>query len=253
MESFLIALVVFICLFGAAMAALYTHHLLPEAHLAKETQDSIRLGIGMIVAVSALVLGLMTAWVQTSFSKVRSDVATFATELALLDDTLRDYGPTATPVRQDLISYLQRALSQTWPQNGQPVIVDDDVAEDLLHRCAIAIEALRPADDLHRQLAAQANTQIETLIQQRWTLIEEAGFSISPIMLCMVIFWLSVVFASFGYSAPRNRLVIINFVLCAVSISGAIFIIVKLADPFGGVIAISPQPLQITLHHMLRA
>ena len=71
-------------------------------------------------------------------------------------------------------------------------------------------------------------------------------------MLGALILWLTIIFASFGYSAPRNRLVQITFFLCAFSISGAIFLIVELGDPFGGIIKVSATPLQTALDHMMK-
>ena len=79
--------------------------------------------------------------------------------------------------------------------------------------------------------------------QTRWLLFEQSGSSISKPFLVVVIFWLSVLFVSFGLYAPRNTTVIVTLVVGALSVSGAIFLIVELDHPFSGLIQISSTPL----------
>jgi hypothetical protein len=250
-NSWAVGLIMFACLFGAAMASLVLHKRLPAPSLTKETQDVMKLGVGMIIAMSTLVLGLLTASVKGEFDSVNSDIKQFATEIVLLDRTLRIYGGEADGARQDLVLYVRRALAETWPQTGQPVVVEDTTAEALLDRAEARILALKPAGDTQDAGKLTAVTQIQSVVQQRWKLIEEAQNTISPIMVWVLIFWLSVTFASFGYNAPKNRIVIAVFFLCAASIGGAMFLILELDGPFGGLIQVSPEPLQMTLNHML--
>jgi hypothetical protein len=250
-NAFLVGVIMFVCLFGSAMGSLILHRRLPEPSLTKETQDVMKLGVGMIVAMSTLVLGLLTASVKGEFDSVNADVKQFATELVLLDRTLRLYGAEAEPARQELIRYVQRALAETWPGSGQPALVEDATAEALLDRAEQRILALKPADETRSTHKTTATSEIESIVNQRWKLVEEAQNSISPIMIVVLIFWLSITFASFGYNAPRNRIVISVFFLCAASIGGAMFLILELDGPFDGIVKVSPEPLEVTLDHML--
>ena len=249
--SWFVGILMFVCLFSAAMASLILHRKLPEPILSKDTQDVMKLGIGMIIAMSTLVLGLLTASVKGAFDSVNADVKLFATEIVMLDRTLRFYGPDAEPARQDLIRYTDRALAETWPRKGQPAVVEDSTAEALLDRSEQRILALKPLDDAHSAGKIYAISQIQYVVQQRWKLIEEANNSVSPLMVVVLIIWLSIVFASFGYNAPRNRIVIAVFLLCAASIGGAMFLILELDGPFDGIVKVSPEPLQVALDHML--
>ena len=62
--------------------------------------------------------------------------------------------------------------------------------------------------------------------------------------LVVVVFWLCIIFASFGLYAPRNATVIATLCVCALSVSGAIFLILELDRPFEGIVRISNAPLQ---------
>lgn len=59
-------------------------------------------------------------------------------------------------------------------------------------------------------------------------------------MLIILICWLAIVFMSAGLFAPPNATVIVALMLAALSVSGAIFLILELDMPFDGIIQISP-------------
>ena len=103
---------------------------------------------------------------------------------------------------------------------------------------------------MHRRLASDCLNDFERLTQQRWKLIEEAHGSISVPFYAVLVFWLVVVFASFGLSAPRNLIVFITLGLGAVSIASATFVILDLDTPFGGLFSASSQPLRDALMHL---
>lgn len=69
-------------------------------------------------------------------------------------------------------------------------------------------------------------------------------------MLVVVVFWLAMIFFSFGLFAPRNATVIASFVVSGLSVSGAIFLMLEMYDPFRGLIQISGAPLRSALEHL---
>ena len=161
---------------------------------------------------------------------------------------MRAYGADAEPTRQALEAYTARALARTWPSNGEGV-VEDRQAEELLEQARDQILAFMPASERLRVLAAEARDGIRKLIEQRWKLIEDSAGSLSLPFLGVLVFWLTLVFASFGYNAPRNALVVISLLLCAVSITGALFLIVEMDGPFDGLIKVPGAPLEAALAH----
>ncbi len=245
MSGLATGVLVFVFLAGAALLSLWLHPRLPPAHRSKETADIIRLGIGVVATVTALVLGLLITSVKGSFDQVNTDVHVFATELILVDRLLRFYGPGAEQARALLTRYTERALRETWPKGGT-AIVEDQTAGKLLDRAEEAILVL-PPDPHHPGLTAQADAEIRDVVRERWTLIEESGSAVSPAFVIALTLWLGIIFASFGYNAPHNGLVVAVLLICAASIAGAIFLIVEMDGSFTGLIVVPSDSVQRAL------
>jgi hypothetical protein len=87
-------------------------------------------------------------------------------------------------------------------------------------------------------------------MQTRWLMFEQSSRSISLSMLIVLIFWLSALFVSFGLFAPMNATVTSSFLIAAVSVSAAIFLIGEMYMPYSGVIRVSSAPLRATIRHL---
>ena len=122
--------------------------------------------------------------------------------------------------------------------------------DDILTRVEFGIRELEPHDPMHSRLETTCIAQYERLMQTRWRLIEEARSSISTPFFVVLIFWLAVVFGAFGLNAPHNLLSYVMIALAALSISSAIFVILDLDTPFGGVFTVSSEPLRHALMHL---
>ena len=75
-------------------------------------------------------------------------------------------------------------------------------------------------------------------------LIEQSGSSIPLPFLVLLVLWLAVIFASLGLFAPRNGTVYAVMLVCALSASSAIFLILEMDQPFEGLLEISDAPLR---------
>ena len=71
--------------------------------------------------------------------------------------------------------------------------------------------------------------------------------AVSVPLLVVLVLWLTIIFISFGLFAPFNATVVSSLFLSALSVSGAIFLILDMYTPYTGVIGISSAPLQIAL------
>ena len=118
MSVIAISVLVAVCIFAGGLGGLYLHRVLPPDHQTKETQDVVRLGIGMLSVLASLVLGLLIATAKTSYDATDHAIRSYAAELALLNETLRDYGGTASVPRDLLRSYTERVLQDGWPADG---------------------------------------------------------------------------------------------------------------------------------------
>ena len=81
-------------------------------------------------------------------------------------------------------------------------------------------------------------------------MFEQGSSSVSVPLLAALIFWLAVIFCSFGLLAPRNATVVATLCLCALSVSVAIFLVLEMYSPFSGVVQISDAPLRSALAHL---
>ena len=68
--------------------------------------------------------------------------------------------------------------------------------------------------------------------------------------LVVLVFWLTILFASFGLSAPLNTTVLTTLLVCVLSVAGAIFLILELDQPFAGLVQVPSAPLRNALAHL---
>ncbi len=250
MNAIIVSLLVVLCIFVAGIIGMQLHRLVPRTHMTKDTQDVIRLGIGMISVLASLVLGLLIATAKSSYDTTDQAVRNYAAEIALLNETFRDYGGNAAVPRNLLRAYTETLLHDIWPADGSSAHLNDQHAEQLMERVREAVRALRPVDAGQTWLRDQALTINVSLLRDRWLLIGEQGQSISPVVLGILVSWIAVIFMSFGFNAPRNGTIIVAFLICALAIGGSIFLIMEMDTPLSGVLQISSWPLQNVLAQM---
>jgi hypothetical protein len=245
------SLLVAACIFGGGVAGLVLHRVLPSDHLTKETQDAVRLGTSMLSVLASLVLGLLIATAKTSFDTTDGEIRKYGADLILLAETFRDYGATAAAPAAILRTYTKRLLADNWPASGaRGDLAEDAQAGALLEHVRETIRALKPVDAGQTWLRDQALQINTSLLQQRWLLIEQSEPSVRPLMLMVLVTWITLIFAGFGLNAPRNATVVTAFLICSVAIGGSIFLILQLDSPFDGVMRISSRPILTALAHM---
>jgi len=251
MNTITVSLLVAACIFGGGLMGLYLHRIQPPHHLTKETQDVIRLGTGMLSVLASLVLGLLIATAKSSYDTTDRAIRSYAAELALLNETLRDFGGDASVPRDLLRSYTDKLLQEGWPKNGKrSAVLENEEARLLLERVRETIRALNPIDAGQKSLQDQAIDINLNLLRQRWLLIEQQGPSVQRVVLVILVSWVTVIFVSFGMNAPRNGTVVLAFLICSLAIGGAIFLILEMDRPLDGVMQISSWPMQNVLAHM---
>ena len=78
----------------------------------------------------------------------------------------------------------------------------------------------------------------------RWLLTQQLGQGTPKPFLALLVFWLVLLFASFGLFAPRNFISAVTLALCALAVAGAVGMILELEKGFGGLVHISPEPMR---------
>ncbi|WP_213777975.1 DUF4239 domain-containing protein [Caballeronia sp. dw_276] len=245
------AILIFAILSSAGIGCLFFHHRVMSRHHDDATLSVIRLIAGIFVVMTSLVLGLMINSAKNRFDGINRDVHAFATDLVLLDRTLQLYGSDAADARRRLARYVERAADGKWTSRD-PLLVSDKTSEELLNDVGNSLRSFSPADGEHLAVWNDARQEYSKIVELRWALLEQSEGSIPPPIVAMVVTWLLLVFASFGYRAPRNAIVIGSLLVAAALMSSTIYLILELDAPFSGAISVSPAPLQRVLAEMKR-
>src|SRR5262249_51734141 len=88
------------------------------------------------------------------------------------------------------------------------------------------------------------------LRKTRWLMYEQETVSVSLPLVVILVLWLTIIFISFGLFAPFNATVVSSLFSSALSVSGAIFLILDMYRPYSGLIQISSAPLRLALAHL---
>jgi hypothetical protein len=248
-----IALIVFGCVFGGSLLGMFLRAVMPEHHLSQESKDVIKLGMGLIATITALVLGLVLATAKSSFDAQDSAVKHTAVKVLLLDRVLAQYGPETKEMRDLMRRTLAERVDATWPEErSQPARLDTPEALPSAAGEGIqyGIRQLAPQNDSQRWLQSRALQIAGDIMETRWLLLGGAGGSIPLPFLVIVVFWLTIIFGSFGLFAPRNATVVTVLFVCALSVAGAMFLILEMDDPFHGLMKISSAALRYAISHL---
>jgi len=250
LEAF-IAMVIFLCLAASAFASMAIWLRLPARHRDDDTNTVVRLAANLFGVMTSLILGLMINSAKNTFESIDHNVHAYATQLILLDRTLRQYGPETNAVREPLGAYVQRVVSDVMPQGETPVIANR-LSEHLLTEIGGRLGTMTPPDAAHGALLQDARQHLQKVLEQRWVLVEQSEGAIPLPLIVMLVLWLMLIFGSFGFRAPRNAVVVGSFVLAAALIASSLYLILDMDIPFSGPIQISPAPLERALTEISR-
>lgn len=251
-------------LVGAAAVGSFIRSRLPEEHRSRKSMELVQLTITLLVTFTSIVLGLLTGSVKSEFDAAYHARGTYAAELAQMDQCLRDYGPETEPMRADLRSYVAAVIASTWPDEpppknihypsveGIPITGESPKLGAILDRVHSQLRSLEPKTSLQQRVLADCMNQFADLTKSRWEVIEGSDRSITPPFYWVLDLWLIILFASFGLTAPLNRVTILIVGLTAISITIAVAVIADLDAPYGGVFGIPSTSMRNALDDMTR-
>src|SRR6266853_1866897 len=214
------------CIFGGALLGLLLHGLLPEHHLRDASKDTVKVGAGMIATLSALVLGLLVGSAKNTFDTAEAEMTQGSAKIILLDRLLADYGPETKAAREQLRRTVATQIEDLWPEEKTGVSgLAAFERTNGLEAVQMTLLKVMPTTDAQRQLFAAAQQICGDLRQTRWLLVEQTQ---SPI--------------------PIPFLAVL--LICALSVSGAIFMILEMSHPLDGTIKVSSAPMRKALEHL---
>lgn len=254
MAPLVIAFIVLGCSFGAALVGTYLNRALPERHLDADSRDVMKLVMGLVATMAALVLGLLVASANSSHEQQTGELRDLSANVILLDRTLALYGPEAELVRGGLRDVIRQTHDAVWSADGvrRPENLNSVMVQKAARAKLAQVAALDPKNDMQRMLKAHAFEQVENVSKSRLQMFESRGGQIPWPFLAVLIFWISILFLGFGLLARLNATVTVALFLGAVSVSGAIFLILELNEPYRGLLQISDAPLQMAIAELDR-
>lgn len=237
-----VSAIIFLCIFASALLGMWLRSMLPEHHLNTDTKDLVKLGVGLVGTMAALLLGLLVASAKSSYDTRSSELTQLSANIVLLDRALAHYGPETGDIRRLLQITTARMIDQIWSKGGAalPSQSGGGVLFDKLQQ-------LVPRSEAQRAIQSQAQSTMISIGQTQLLLFAQSASSISTPFLVVVVFWLSMLFVSFGLFAPRNGTAIATLLISAISVAGALYLILELDQPFSGLIQIPDTPLRNAL------
>ncbi|HME43798.1 MAG TPA: hypothetical protein VKF36_11975 [Syntrophorhabdales bacterium] len=249
MSALVASLIAFGCIFGGTLLGERLRPLLPDHHVSAESKDVLKLGIGMIATLSALVLGLLIASAKGTFDTTSSELKQTSSKIILLDRTMAEYGPETKEARDVLRRSVTSALERVWPEEKTeqmeakalaPTAGAETVQNKLLQ--------LSPKSDAQRWLQSRALQVSADVAEAGWLLIQQRGeSSLSKPFLVMLVCWLTIIFFCFGLFSPRNATVSIVLLICALSVASSLYLIQEMDSPYQGLMKVSSGPLRSAL------
>jgi hypothetical protein len=253
MNPTIVGFIVFACAFLGALFGMWLRNVLPEHHLDGESKETVKVSIGLIATMTALVLGLVTASSKSSFDSVDAAVKQTAIQVLTLDRVLARYGAETKEIRKSLQHVIGARIENIWPQDSSKLASLDPISTGAMleaERIADAIRGLKPHDDSQRALQSKALDLTETLLQTRWLTITSSESSVPVPFLVILVFWLTITFASFGLFTSRNVTVVGILFVCALSVGSAVFLVLEMDAPFYGLIRVSEDPIRNAYEHL---
>ena len=244
MSSIGVSALAFGLVFGGALLGLFISTRLPEHHQSSGSKDVVRMGMGMVGTIAALVLGLLVSSAKTFCDGQRDELMQMSANVVLVDRLLQHYGPEANGARESLRLAVGRILTRIWPEErtGKATLLPMTARnEDVYDQ----IDALAPKDDRQRALQSRALSLMLSMGQMRWLIFEQTSEAVSTPLLIVIIFWLTSIFVSWGLYSPVNATTVASFFAAALSVSGAILMIMELYSPYSGLLRVSSAPLRL--------
>ena len=252
MSSTAVALITFVCTFSAAMLGLRLRLRLPSEYVSGDSRDSIKFIMGLVATMTALVLGLVTASAKSSYDAIDVAVKQGSINLLALDRELHSFGSETNEIRSSLRRLTEARMGMLWPKDSaKAAAAGAPPTGETYEWIADKIRGLNPSNDLQRAHKARAVELSQRMLEARWLLVASPAAAVPTAFLVILVFWLTTTLFSFGVCSPPNRATIAALLICAISVSAALFLLMELGAPFeGGVISVSPGPLQRALELM---
>ncbi len=237
MSSLTLGGIVFLNLFGAALAGLLAQSRLPAHHLGAESRDVIKLATAVVGTLSGFCLGLPIASAKTEYDKAEDELSSSAARVVLLDRIMSYYGGELEGARTLVRKLVEERLDDAWVEASE---------EGKGFDVSVIAAGIEPIQDQLRSLSPKRfgicwGLALEVsghIAEAHWLLAEAKREGLPIPFVVVMIFWLSLLFPTFGLLAPKTGTVVVVFFVCAVSVAAAAFLIVDMSHLYVGLIRV---------------
>lgn len=249
-DTWIVGIIVLFFASGGTLLGVTLQRVLPRTQLTPETRDVVKLVIGLIGTLSALVLGLMIGSARGSYDRQRQEIIELSSKIVALDRTLALYGRETKSLRDDFRGIVAAAADRLWPvdRSSSGRVDPSRTAESWYH----GLQQLSPDGKDQRFYHDRAMDLATELLNGRWLLYQQSVGTISVLFFVVINFWFAIIFACIGVLAPRNWTVLVTLFLCGVSVAGAVVLAFELDQPFAGFMRMSSEPIRKALDQMGR-
>lgn len=248
MGSLILGGIVSVCLCIATALGMWMRTRLPDHHLNVDSKEVIRLATAVVGTLSALALGLLIASAKTAYDNADQELKSSAAHVVLLDRLMAHYGPETSDARNLLKSIIEKRLERGWTVDDSDETTGQFRGEfQDIESVQNSLRTLKPQTDAQRLIQTRALEVSGVVAEGHWLLVETNNEGLPWAFLTVLVFWLALLFATFGLQAPTNATVAIILVVCSISVGGAVFLIVDMAEPYTGVIHIPDTSLRAAL------
>ena len=203
-----VSLMIFFCTFAAAVSGMVLRKKLPDDHLSEDSKDVIKLVMGLIATMAALVLGLLIASANSSYETQSGELQQVSATIVELDGILAQYGPEANEPRHRLRVAVSAAVDKIWSKDGVRL---GQLAPAATHAEAAgfydSIAKLSPNTEAQHFIQKRALEISGAIRQTRALMVEQSNSSIPWPFLTVLVFWISMLFVGFGLFARANSTV----------------------------------------------
>ena len=250
MSAFGIAGIVFVCCFAAALLGLLLHKVIPDQHLDNDSKDTVKLVMGLIATMSALVLGLLIASAKSSYDAQTSGLEQLAADIVQLDQDLTHYGEETKEIRALLRTTMIEVHDRVWSGNKPLGGVDPRASAEEYGSIHDAIQSLSAATEIQKRDREEALDMAAHIRRTRLLMFVESTGQLPFPFLVILVLWIATLFLGFGLFSRFNPTGITSLFVGTLCVAGAVFLILELNSPFAGLMRVSDAPVRYAISRL---
>ena len=238
-----IAIVVWVLVFGAGLAGMWIGSRLPEEHRSTDSRSVVTTSMAMVSTLTALALGLLLSVANTSFTTNQQQLMSTSSDLIRLEHLFRFYGSEADAARESLKGYAHSMMQDLFPSSEAERNIENENTLNFIASAEKTAALLVPTNPMQQWMQPRMLEVSDKIVQEHYALVKQRLDVIPTAVMLLLLLWLVLLFMGYGLFAPRQMTSVIVLLLASGAASAAILLILELETPDLGFVSLSPEPL----------